>query len=164
MLGGFLLSLCKLSTQILMVFSKGILVTKESTSRLARNSFHVWVVKAVSRLWMQFPFFANALFWASGHNLGLKHPANSCKGVAFAAGTQWKPMHCRVMIWAENLTFFKILICNTLLHHEKHCISNNCGAILFSRSPLRRVSFQHKFFTAFWCNYLGIVLRFLIVY
>ena len=41
MLGGFLLSLCKLSTQILMVFSKGILVTKESTSRLARNSFHV---------------------------------------------------------------------------------------------------------------------------
>ena len=53
-----------------------------------------------------FRFFANALFWASGHNLGLKHPANSCKGVAFAAGAQGKPMHCRAMIWAENLTFF----------------------------------------------------------
>ena len=35
MLGGFSLSLYKLSTQILMVFSTGILVNKESTSRLA---------------------------------------------------------------------------------------------------------------------------------
>ena len=28
-----------------------------------------------------FLFFANALFWASGDNLGLKFPANSCKRV-----------------------------------------------------------------------------------
>ena len=35
MLGEFSLSLYKLSTQILIVFSKGILLNKESTSRLA---------------------------------------------------------------------------------------------------------------------------------
>ena len=35
MLGGFSLSLYKLSTQILIVSSKGILVNNESTSRLA---------------------------------------------------------------------------------------------------------------------------------
>ena len=35
---------------------------------------------------MELPFFANALFWVSGDNLGLKRPANSCNQVIFAAG------------------------------------------------------------------------------
>ena len=39
----------------------------------------------------------NALFWASGDNLALKRPANSCKQVAFAAGVQKKPKRCRVL-------------------------------------------------------------------
>ena len=55
---------------------------------------------------MQLPVFANALFWVSGHNLGLKRPANSCKQIAFAARAQGRPMHCRSMILAENLFFF----------------------------------------------------------
>ena len=46
---------------------------------------------------MQLPFFANVLFWASGNNLNLKHPNNSCKNVAFAAGVQWKPKLCRAL-------------------------------------------------------------------
>ena len=37
---------------------------------------------------MQLLIFANALFWASGDNLGLKHTVNSCKPVAFAATIQ----------------------------------------------------------------------------
>ena len=61
---------------------------------------------------MQLPVFANALFWVSGHNLGLKRPANSCKQIAFAARAQGRPMHCRSMILVENLIFFKIFICN----------------------------------------------------
>ena len=35
---------------------------------------------------LQIPFF-----WASGGNLGLKGPANSCKQVGFAAGVQGNP-------------------------------------------------------------------------
>ena len=43
---------------------------------------------------MQLPTLANALFLASGDNLGLKNPANFCKQVAFAAGVQKKPKDC----------------------------------------------------------------------
>ena len=32
-------------------------------------------------------FLVNALFWVSGGSLGLKHPTNSCKPVAFAMGS-----------------------------------------------------------------------------
>ena len=46
---------------------------------------------------MQLPFFANALFWAKGDNLDLKHPANSCKQVAFSAGVQGKSKLCRAL-------------------------------------------------------------------
>ena len=46
---------------------------------------------------MQLPFFANALFWAWGDNLGLKHPINSCKWVAFPAGVQGKPKCSRAL-------------------------------------------------------------------
>ena len=42
-------------------------------------------------------FFANALFWASGDNLGLKFPANSCKRVAFTAGVQKKLKRSRTL-------------------------------------------------------------------
>ena len=38
--------------------------------------------------------FANALFWALGDNLGLKHPVNSCNRVAFAAKVQKKKLKC----------------------------------------------------------------------
>ena len=44
-----------------------------------------------------FFFFANALFWASGNNLGLKHPANSCNRFSYAAGVQVKPKCCRAL-------------------------------------------------------------------
>ena len=44
-----------------------------------------------------FLFFANALFWASGDNLGLKFPANSCKRVAFTAGVQKKLKRSRTL-------------------------------------------------------------------
>ena len=44
---------------------------------------------------MQLPFFVNAQFWASGDNLDLKYPTNSCKQAAFATGVQKKPKHCR---------------------------------------------------------------------
>ena len=63
--------------------------------------------------------FANALFWVSGDNLALKHPANSCKQVTFAAG-----VHSTIVMvtyfsctgrWFEFKVFFKIFICNTLL-------------------------------------------------
>ena len=43
-------------------------------------------IRVGSRIWMQFLFFANALFWASGDSMGLEHSANFCKQVAFAAG------------------------------------------------------------------------------
>ena len=42
-------------------------------------------------------FYANALFWASSDNLGLKHPANSCNRVSYAAGVQAKPKCCRAL-------------------------------------------------------------------
>ena len=41
-----------------------------------------------------FCFFAYALFRVLVDNLGLKRPANSCKGVAFAAGVQKEPKCC----------------------------------------------------------------------
>ena len=37
---------------------------------------------------MQLLFFANALFWVSGDNLGLKHPTNSSKWVTFSWGSK----------------------------------------------------------------------------
>ena len=46
---------------------------------------------------MQFSFFANALIWVPGDNVGLKHPANSCKQVAIADEVQKKSMHCRAL-------------------------------------------------------------------
>ena len=46
---------------------------------------------------MQLPIFENALFWASGDNLGLKCPANSCKRVVFEAEVQGKPKRCRAL-------------------------------------------------------------------
>ena len=53
--------------------------------------------------------FANALFWASGDNLGLTCPANSCKQVASAAGDQGKPKHCRALKAAKGpLLWFKL--------------------------------------------------------
>ena len=51
---------------------------------------------------MQLPFFANDLFWASGDKLGLKHPANSCKQIVFAAGVQKKPKHRRAFKVAKG--------------------------------------------------------------
>ena len=50
---------------------------------------------------LQMPYFGCQLT----DNLGLKHPASSCKQVPFAAGAQGKPIHCRAMVWVENLTF-----------------------------------------------------------
>ena len=47
-------------------------------------------------------FFTNVLFWVSGYNLGLKHPANSCKQVAFAAGVQKEPKCCRALKVAKR--------------------------------------------------------------
>ena len=47
-------------------------------------------------------FFANALFRVLGDNLGLKHPGNSCKGVAFAAGVQKKPKCCKELKVAKG--------------------------------------------------------------
>ena len=51
---------------------------------------------------MQLQFFVNALFWASGDNLDLKCPANSCKQVAFAAGVQGKPKRSRALKAAKG--------------------------------------------------------------
>ena len=42
-----------------------------------------------------FRFFANALFWASTDNLGLKRPLIFYKWVAFAARVQEKQKRCR---------------------------------------------------------------------
>ena len=56
-------------------------------------------VRAVSRIFL---FFVNALFWASGDKLGLKQQANSYKQVAFAAGVQGKPKHCRTLKVAKR--------------------------------------------------------------
>ena len=50
---------------------------------------------------LQMPYFERQVI----DNLGLKCPASSCKQVPFAAGAQGKPMHCRAMVWVENLTF-----------------------------------------------------------
>ena len=55
------------------------------------------IFRVVSRIWMSLPFCANALFWALGHNLGLKRPAKSCKQIAFGAGVQKKPRLCRAL-------------------------------------------------------------------
>ena len=49
-----------------------------------------------------FRFFANALFRASGDNLGLKHPVNPCKQVVFVTGVQKKPKHCRALKVAKG--------------------------------------------------------------
>ena len=46
---------------------------------------------------MQFPFFANGLFWASRDNLNLKRVANHCKQVVFAAGARGKTKRCRAV-------------------------------------------------------------------
>ena len=43
------------------------------------------------------------LFWASGDNLGLKCPANSCKQVAYVAGVQENPKSCRALKVAKGL-------------------------------------------------------------
>ena len=51
---------------------------------------------------MQLPFFADTLFFMSGDNLGQKHPANSCKQMAFADGVQGKPKHCQVLKAAKG--------------------------------------------------------------
>ena len=54
---------------------------------------------------MHLSILANALFWASGENLDLMHPANSCNPVACAAGAQ-KQKHCKaikVAKWTLNL-------------------------------------------------------------
>ena len=46
---------------------------------------------------MQFPFFANGLFWASRDNLSLKRLANHRSQVVFAAGARGKPKRCRAV-------------------------------------------------------------------
>ena len=46
----------------------------------------VYGAVSVSKIWMQLLFFAVAIILALGDNLRLKHPANSCKQVVFAAG------------------------------------------------------------------------------
>ena len=51
-------------------------------------------------------FFVNALFWAPGDNLGLKHPTNSCKQAAFVAGVQKKP---KQFFRAQSLSIDKII-------------------------------------------------------
>ena len=51
---------------------------------------------------MQLWFFANAIFWASCNNLGLKRPANSRKPIAFGAGIKGKPKHCRALNAAKG--------------------------------------------------------------
>ena len=53
-------------------------------------------------------FCANALIWASGDNLGPKHPANSCKWVAFAAAVQGKSKHCRALEVARGPDMFSL--------------------------------------------------------
>ena len=58
--------------------------------------------KVVSRIWMQLPFFANALFLTSGDSLGLKHVASPCKRIAFAAEVQKKPKRCRAFKVAKG--------------------------------------------------------------
>ena len=57
----------------------------------------LWSCRAVFMIWMQLLVFANALFWASGDNLGLKGPASSSKQLAFAAGVQGKLKLCRAL-------------------------------------------------------------------
>ena len=61
-----------------------------------------YLCRVISRIWKELPFFANALFWASGDNLSLKYPASSCKQVAFAAGVQGKPKHRRALKVAKG--------------------------------------------------------------
>ena len=52
---------------------------------------------------MSLPVFANALFWASGDNVGLNSPTNSCNRVALAAGVQKKPKRCRALKVTKGL-------------------------------------------------------------
>ena len=70
--------------------------------KLYMKSAQAGMYREVSRIWMQFPFFANTLFWASDDNLWLKHPANCCNRVAFAAGVQKKPKRCKALKVAKR--------------------------------------------------------------
>ena len=64
-------------------------------SKLMWSFRHTWAGSYL-RSECNFCFFANALFSASGDNLGLKRTSNSCKQVASAAEFQKKPKCCRV--------------------------------------------------------------------
>ena len=66
----------------------GLVLIRENTKFPGENLKSEYHNRAISRIWMQLPFFANALFWALSDNLDLKRPANSCKQVAFAAEVQ----------------------------------------------------------------------------
>ena len=46
---------------------------------------------------MQLLLLGNALFWATGGNLGKKRPASFCKRVALAAGVQKKAKRFRAL-------------------------------------------------------------------
>ena len=64
-------------------------------SKLMWSFRHTWT-RSYLRFECNFRFFANALFSASGDNLGLKRTSNSCKQVASAAEAHKKPKCCRV--------------------------------------------------------------------
>ena len=84
-------------------------------------------------------FFPNALFWFSGDNLGLKHPASSCKRVSFAAGVQSKSKHCWALKVAKGpLIWFKkshTLRCFSSRIFDYHIFHTDLGqsAIQFER-------------------------------
>ena len=61
----------------------------------------------MKKLVLKCHFFANPLLWASGDNLGLKHPSNSCKQDDFAAGVQKKPKRCRALKLAKGPLMFR---------------------------------------------------------
>ena len=83
--------------------------------------------RAVSRIWMQLPFFANALFWAPGNNLGLKRPANSCNRVAFATGVQGKPKHCRALKVAKGPEMFS---CGISVKYKCHVDTSHSTIVM----------------------------------
>ena len=84
-------------------FRWGIYATIPTWTHLQSSLAFIWSFsRAVSRIWMQLPFYANALFWELSDNLGVKPPANSCERVAFSAGVQGKPKRCRTFKGAKE--------------------------------------------------------------
>ena len=93
---------------------------------------------------MELPFFANALFWASGDSLGLKHVASPCKQISFAAEVQKKPKRCTALKVAKG----PYILIQIISQFEMFFLQNLCQIY----TPCRHQSLKNCNGNIFPCN------------